>query len=159
MGSCDIFEVVGNRNRRRIIELIAERPRYVSELSEELDVGQKAVIDHLRVLQREGLVSVTRGRHNRKYFRLSKSIHAELFIAPNAARTVVREVPLERDSSPRTSPPERVRRELEALDELSEEMNKLNSEVLRRMDALLESLSEEDVKDDLLKLLIREVRK
>lgn len=152
-----IFEVLGNRNRRRIIELIAERPRYMSELSEELGVGQKAVIDHLRVLRDVDLVTESPGRYNRKYFRLSRSIHAELFISPNAARTVVRELP-KREGSRRDASVEEILEELRELEELRREVNRLSVKIFRRMDRLVQSISEEDVKDEVLKRMFREER-
>ncbi len=80
----DLLEILGNLTRRRILALIAERPRYVSELSFELGVGKKAILKHLEILEKSGLVekhkiSVPRGRPRiyysiRRHYRISVSI-------------------------------------------------------------------------------------
>ena len=58
----DIFHAIGDGNRRRIIELLAERPRTVGELAAELGIAQPSVSQHLTVLRGVGLaVSERRG--------------------------------------------------------------------------------------------------
>ena len=46
--------------RRRVFELVAERPRPVGELAEVLPVSRPAVSQHLRVLRQAGLVAESR---------------------------------------------------------------------------------------------------
>jgi DNA-binding transcriptional ArsR family regulator/uncharacterized protein YndB with AHSA1/START domain len=48
--------VLGDRTRRTIFELLAERPRTVGELAAELPVSRPAVSQHLKVLKDAGLV-------------------------------------------------------------------------------------------------------
>jgi DNA-binding transcriptional ArsR family regulator len=55
-GSDDGFVVVGDRTRRAIVLLLAERPHAVVELAAELPVGRPAVSQHLKVLKDAGLV-------------------------------------------------------------------------------------------------------
>jgi DNA-binding transcriptional ArsR family regulator len=50
------FEVLVEPNRRKILELLAERERPVGELVRSLSVSQPAVSKHLRVLREEGFV-------------------------------------------------------------------------------------------------------
>src|SRR5690242_2072255 len=52
----DPLGVVGDRTRRSIVLLLAERPRAVVELADELPVSRPAVSQHLKVLQDAGLV-------------------------------------------------------------------------------------------------------
>jgi DNA-binding transcriptional ArsR family regulator len=52
----DPFGVVGDRTRRAIVLLLAERPRAVVELAAELPVTRPAVSQHLKVLKDAGLV-------------------------------------------------------------------------------------------------------
>jgi DNA-binding transcriptional ArsR family regulator len=52
----DPFGVVGDRTRRSIVLLLAERPRAVVELADELPVSRPAVSQHLKVLKDAGLV-------------------------------------------------------------------------------------------------------
>ena len=51
---------LGDPTRRAIFERLAERPRAVGELAGELPVSRPAVSQHLKVLERAGLIS--RGR-------------------------------------------------------------------------------------------------
>ncbi|MBR9689557.1 MAG: ArsR family transcriptional regulator, partial [Candidatus Altiarchaeota archaeon] len=40
----ELLDCLGNPTRRRILFLLADRPRFVTELSETLKIGRKAVI-------------------------------------------------------------------------------------------------------------------
>mgnify|MGYP003733374103 FL=1 len=51
-----ICEGVGDPKRLRLLYLVAERPRNVSELTEMLGVSQPTVSHHLRILRDRGLV-------------------------------------------------------------------------------------------------------
>ena len=48
---------MGDRTRRAILEHLAQRPRAVGELAEQLPVSRPAVSQHLKVLTESGLVS------------------------------------------------------------------------------------------------------
>ncbi|MEM1525001.1 MAG: ArsR family transcriptional regulator [Nitrososphaerales archaeon] len=48
----DLIEIIGSPLRLKILELLAERPRSVSELSHRLNVTPQAIQKHLRILQR-----------------------------------------------------------------------------------------------------------
>lgn len=53
----DPFAALGDQHRRGIVELLAERPRSVGELADELPISRPAVSRHLRLLKQAGLVS------------------------------------------------------------------------------------------------------
>jgi DNA-binding transcriptional ArsR family regulator len=53
------LDALGDGTRRAIVELLAERPRPVGELAEELPVSRPAVSLHLKVLLDAGLVQQT----------------------------------------------------------------------------------------------------
>jgi DNA-binding transcriptional ArsR family regulator len=58
----DIFAVIGDARRRRILELLAEKERSVGALAIELGIAQPSVTQHLGALRDAGLVtSVKRG--------------------------------------------------------------------------------------------------
>jgi DNA-binding transcriptional ArsR family regulator len=65
----DGLSALGDPTRRAIFELLAERPRPVGELADELPVSRPAVSQHLRVLSEAGLV-VSRPEGNRRIYRL-----------------------------------------------------------------------------------------
>jgi DNA-binding transcriptional ArsR family regulator len=52
----EALSALGDPTRRRIFELLAERPRPVGEVAAELPVSRPAVSQHLKVLKDVGLV-------------------------------------------------------------------------------------------------------
>ena len=65
----NMFEVLAEPNRRRILDLIRKRERSVGELVERLSLSQPGVSKHLRALRQAGLVSV-RVEAQRRCYRL-----------------------------------------------------------------------------------------
>ena len=55
-----ICEGIGDAKRLRLLYLVAEQPRNVTELTELLDVTQPTVSHHLRILRERGLVNAER---------------------------------------------------------------------------------------------------
>lgn len=53
-----IFEALADPTRRRILDLLRERPRLVGELVTSLGTSQPLMSKHLRVLREAGLVTV-----------------------------------------------------------------------------------------------------
>ena len=53
----DAWSTLGDGTRRAILERLAERPRAVGELADELPVSRPAVSQHLKVLKESGLVT------------------------------------------------------------------------------------------------------
>jgi DNA-binding transcriptional ArsR family regulator len=52
----NVLEALADPTRRTVFELVAERPRPVGELADELPVSRPAVSQHLKVLRLAGLV-------------------------------------------------------------------------------------------------------
>jgi DNA-binding transcriptional ArsR family regulator len=61
------FAVLAEPARRRILDLLRERPRLVGELSAELGLSQPGTSKHLRVLREAGLVRVQTDAQRRIY--------------------------------------------------------------------------------------------
>lgn len=60
----DPLTAAAEPNRRRILQLLAERPRTVSEVAAEFTVTRSAISQHLLVLAEVGLVAAEKvGRH------------------------------------------------------------------------------------------------
>ena len=55
-----VCEGVGDPKRLRLLYLVAENPRNVTELTQALHVSQPTVSHHLRILRERGLVVATR---------------------------------------------------------------------------------------------------
>ena len=66
----DGWEALGDPTRRAIVAHLAERPRAVGELAEELPVTRQAVSQHLKVLKDAGLVT-DRAAGTRRIYRLN----------------------------------------------------------------------------------------
>ena len=83
----DILDVMGCKTRRDIINLLREEPMFVSEISNELDIGQKAIIAHLRAMEDIGILNssykkILRGRP-RKYYDLQNEVNIHITINRN----------------------------------------------------------------------------
>jgi len=70
-----LLDILGNRNRRRIIELLRQKPCFVTEISERLVLSPKAVIEHLQMMEREELLVSCQDERRRKYYYLSHDIN------------------------------------------------------------------------------------
>jgi len=71
------FDVLAEPTRRRILDLLLERPRPVAELTEELGLTQPGTSKHLRVLREAGLVRV-RAEAQRRFYELRPEPLAEV---------------------------------------------------------------------------------
>jgi len=69
-----LLDILGNRNRRRIIELLRQKPCFVTEISDTLTLSPKAVIDHLQMMEREAILSSQVDERRRKYYYLANDI-------------------------------------------------------------------------------------
>jgi DNA-binding transcriptional ArsR family regulator len=61
------FDVLAEPSRRRILDLLLERPRSVGELVDRLGLTQPGTSKHLRVLREAGLVQVRQDAQRRWY--------------------------------------------------------------------------------------------
>lgn len=77
------FDVLADPTRRRILDLLLERPRLVGELTEALGLSQPGTSKHLRVLREAGLVLV-RPEAQRRWYELRPEPLAEIdaWLAP-----------------------------------------------------------------------------
>ncbi|WAI01598.1 ArsR/SmtB family transcription factor [Methanogenium organophilum] len=80
-GGSGLLDVLGNRNRRRIIKLLREKPCYVTEISERLTLNPKAVVDHLQYMERAEFLSSRKDARRRKYYYLVRDISIDIKVA------------------------------------------------------------------------------
>jgi DNA-binding transcriptional ArsR family regulator len=71
------FEVLADPTRRRILDLLRERPRLVGELTDLLQISQPGVSKQLRILREAGLVGV-RVEAQRHWYELRPEPLAEI---------------------------------------------------------------------------------
>ncbi len=75
--SVTVFEVLAEPHRRRILDLLLDGERTVTDVVAELDLAQPTVSQHLKVLRQAGLVSV-RPDANRRIYRIRPEPLVEL---------------------------------------------------------------------------------
>ncbi len=89
-----VLQIVGNENRRKILTLLSAEPHYISQIAKKLDVTQPAILKHLSLLQKAGLIE-SFWRKNplgaaRKYYKICDSVGIEIAINPNGFRVARR---------------------------------------------------------------------
>lgn len=85
----NLLRLLGNRTRVGILELLSEEPRFLSDIARDLEIGQQAILRHLREMEdlnviEEDLtviedVEARKGR-KRKYYRIAEKKSHRLII-------------------------------------------------------------------------------
>lgn len=137
-----LLEVLGNETRRRILQLLADEPRYFIQLSKDLGVSQQAVLKHLEILERYGFVTSFEGESDyaapkRKYFQLSRSCMLAVGITKDAVQFVFHDIPQEGTES--TVKLSELKSYLRHVAELEEEDNP--EKILDLSDSLLKEIN------------------
>ncbi|MHC1687762.1 MAG: ArsR/SmtB family transcription factor [Methanothrix sp.] len=139
----ELLDILGNENRRRILQLLSFRPFYFNEMAKRLDVGPKAVIDHLEMLEKAGLVECYQVQGRRKYFRIARKTVLEVAVSPHSygVRSYRSEDVPRGDEEESQAPGvaqnsaedmKRLRKELSDLEEKRKEMRRLLEEIESR---------------------------
>lgn len=152
MDSAALLDLLGNENRRRILSLLAQRPCYVTEISDYLGVSPKAVIDHLRRLEEAGLIESHIDDQQRKYFYIARNVRLEISVSPytfgtksaypasrNFDITSFRYLSVDVDLG-QPDDPHRLLRELTRLQDLENELSMLQRWVQGRITEAFDSL-------------------
>jgi DNA-binding transcriptional ArsR family regulator len=64
-----LYRALGDESRLRILKLLAERDRYLTEIANELDLSKPTIMHHLATLRSAGLVTITE-QGNMTYYSL-----------------------------------------------------------------------------------------
>jgi len=85
-----VLQIVGNETRRRILTLLSKEPHYISQIAKKLDVTQPAILKHLSLLQKAGLIENFWEKNPlgaaRKYYKICDSVGIEIAINPRNFR-------------------------------------------------------------------------
>ncbi|MHC1586425.1 MAG: ArsR/SmtB family transcription factor [Candidatus Hecatellaceae archaeon] len=142
----EILDVLGNETRRRILRLLCEGPRYLIQLSRELNVSQQAILKHLAILEKYGFISSYEERGElpappRKYYVLNRSIMLTVSLAPHLAQFEAQEVP---DQPEIPASLRRFRRQLLRLEACRdrEEFQNLTRQLIDEIDGELRKIEE-----------------
>ena len=63
----DIFTVLADPTRRLILDILSEQDKTVNELVNIVQINQSGVSRHLRILQKQGLVTYIKEKQNHVY--------------------------------------------------------------------------------------------
>lgn len=88
-----LLDILGNETRRMILELLAEKPRYTTEIANLLDIGQKAINEHLRIMSEFGIINMYVQKQQRgsprKYFKVNERFKLEFTLTPGFFRVYI----------------------------------------------------------------------
>jgi len=159
MDPAKLLDILGNENRRKIIQLLASRPCYVSEISSRLGVGPKAIISHLGLLEQAGLIEYSVDEQRRKYFNIANNMRLEVSVSPYAYTVTLHDIAFDREKKGKAPVKKEIlaRKESSALflklssrlkelkirqEELAQMQQQLQSEYTKAMDRCLDSIEE-----------------
>jgi ArsR family transcriptional regulator len=144
----EILNLLGNETRREILQLLSERPCYVSQLSQELNVGQKAIIEHLELMRRVGILDtefrkIEKGRP-RKYYGISKEVILEIKIGHDSFNIASLSPELDMELLEAMPKLKHLTERLKAVSELEgeekiRELEKIHEELLKERESLDEA--------------------
>lgn len=83
----ELFAILENPIRRRLIRRLSEAPNFALQLSKDLRLAQQLVAKHLQIMENQGLVRSTKSPSprgpSRKLYRLNKHLSINIDVAPN----------------------------------------------------------------------------
>lgn len=138
-----LLDILGNRNRRRIIELLRYKPCFVTEISDRLLLNPKAVIEHLALMQKEDVVSFYQDEKRRKYYYLIQDFRLSVEMQPkDEPAEAVSVVPNETDDAEQALPLidkiVQIRSLLDAREKLIEHLEAVESDIDNKMEEIME---------------------
>ena len=142
MDPAKLLDILGNENRRRIIQLLASRPCYVSEISGRLGVGPKAIISHLDLLEQAGIIECSVDEQRRKYFNIANNMRLEVLVSPYTYTVTLHDIHFNREKEDEI--PSKLSSRLQKLkkrqEELTQMQQQLQAEYTEIMDQCLDSI-------------------
>ena len=148
-----LLSILGNRTRRQILQLLAEEPHYLLQLSKELNVSQQAILKHLALLEKQGFVSSYEKASNlgappRKYYHLNSAVYLTIGLAGSLFR--IKAMPL-LEVKPESAVPEpgmdAIRTKIEELRGMEDAFQKIrfSNSLLAQIDEKLKKIDDEKV--------------
>jgi ArsR family transcriptional regulator len=112
-----ILEILSNQTRRKILSILAEEPMYFNQLANKIHVGQQAILRHMAILEKRGIVESYGekskfGAPDRKYYKVCKSFNLNISLSNDSFSLTHRE---EYDGIHRTTSISKMYKDIEAL--------------------------------------------
>lgn len=135
-----LLDILGNRNRRRIIELLRQKPCFVTEISERLVLNPKAVIEHLAIMQKEEVISFYLDEKRRKYYFLVQDF--QLSVQMSKPDQPPQSVPHSEDAEPAPPLTDKllmIRRLLDSRENLIEHLEAVEKDIDEMMEDIIKN--------------------
>ena len=92
-----IFLALKSETRRKILEMLAAEPMYLTQLAYQLELGQQAIFRHLQMLEDAGLLESNfkdagQGAP-RRYYQIKRAVRVEVQISPEMFDVELFDVP------------------------------------------------------------------
>jgi ArsR family transcriptional regulator len=147
-----LLDVLGNDTRRRILQLLADEPRYFIQLSRDLGVSQQAVLKHLEILEKHGFVTSYAEQSSmpapkRKYFQLNMSCMLAIGITRDAVDFVFQDIPHKGDEEIQEKELKNLARRVDTLEGLGDPAEKFEASdlLLKEINVRLKELTETEI--------------
>jgi ArsR family transcriptional regulator len=147
-----LLDVLGNDTRRRILQLLADEPRYFIQLSRDLGVSQQAVLKHLEILEKHGFVtsyseSSSMPAPKRKYFQLNMSCMLAIGITRDAVDFVFQDIPHKSEEEIEEKDLKSLAKKVSSLEELDDPLETIDSSdrLLKEISSRLKELTETEI--------------
>ncbi|MFW9924431.1 MAG: ArsR/SmtB family transcription factor [Candidatus Thorarchaeota archaeon] len=138
-----IFLALKSETRRKILEMLAGEPMYLTQLAFQLDLGQQAIFRHLQLLEEAGLLEsdfqdAGQGAP-RRYYHIARAVRVEVQISPEMFDVGLFDIPNIEIQAPKEYP------ELNELVKKCKDLSKIpnSREKLTEYGELLKELSKE----------------
>jgi ArsR family transcriptional regulator len=147
-----LLDVLGNDTRRRILQLLADEPRYFIQLSRDLGVSQQAVLKHLEILESHGFVTSYAEESSlpapkRKYFQLNMSCMLAIGITRDAVDFVLQDIPHKGEDEIDQKELKLLSKSVAELEEIedAQETLEVSDHLLKEINAKLRELTEVEI--------------
>ena len=140
----ELLSMVENPTRRRILEALAREPHYPLQLSRELGISQPAVVKHLIMLERNGLIQgyqVESRSGPKKTMYTPKSEFTLMVDMRNGMFNARLVLPADiHEDTEKTNDLEETRQKIMELDTRIEELEEERSRMIRQRETLISSM-------------------
>jgi ArsR family transcriptional regulator len=119
----DIFLALKSETRRKILQMLAAEPMFLTQIAEQLDIQQQAIYRHLEQLMKTGLLQFDYSDEGqgapRKYYRIARAIRMDVQISPELFDVELFDIPKIEIPTPKEFP--ELAKIVEKCDKLSKE--------------------------------------
>ena len=129
-----LLDILGNKNRRRIIDLLQRKPCFVTEISDRLSLNPKAVIEHLALMQKEDVISSYQDERRRKYYYLIQDIQFSVNMHPKVEVAVDEKT---EETLPLSDTIHHLRSLIESREQLIDQLDSIERDIDNKMEQLI----------------------